>query len=303
MSDMQQALALGWTRSGGRWPYRLHTYLQGSDRTWAIAFVVPYVAVLLVFAVYPVAYGLWMASAPSLYAELFASDEYVDALVTTLLYVGVGVNITMFVSLLLSGFFMRRRWWIKALLVISMLPWALPAQPAFISIHWMLIYPGYIDALCWNLFGFDGPDWFNNYWSALGSNILASSWKTMSFWTLILLAGRMAIPQDLHDAAAIDGASGFRRFVHLVVPLLANLYLGCTLLSALWMIGDFVTPEMVSSGAPDGSTGVLATLGVDYLLEDGKPALGIAAALSALPLLIPLAVALMRTLGSREVQL
>ena len=56
-----------------------------------------------------------------------------------------------------------------------MLPWALPAQPAFISIHWMLIYPGYIDALCWHLFGFDGPDWFNNYWSALGSNILASS--------------------------------------------------------------------------------------------------------------------------------
>ena len=74
----------------------------------------------------------------------------------------------------------------------------------------MLIYPGYIDALCWHLFGFDGPDWFNNYWSALGSNILASSWKTMPFWTLILLAGRMAIPQDLYDAAAIDGASGFR---------------------------------------------------------------------------------------------
>ena len=303
MADMQQALALGWTRPGGRHPRRWHRYLQGSERTWAIAFVVPYVAVLLVFAVYPVAYGLWMASAPSLYAELFSSDEYGDALVTTLLYVGIGVNITMFLSLLLSGFFMRRRWWIKALLVLSMLPWALPAQPAFISIHWMLIYPGYIDALCWHLFGFDGPDWFNNYWSALGSNILASTWKTMPFWTLILLAGRMAIPQDLYDAAAIDGASGFQRFVHLVVPLLANLYLACTLLSALWMIGDFVTPDMVSSGAPDGSTDVLATLGVDYLLEAGKPALGVAAAMSALPLLIPLAVALMRTLRTREVQL
>ena len=134
MADMQQALALGWTRPGGRLRAAGTVYLQGSERTWAIAFVVPYVAVLLVFAVYPVAYGLWMASAPSLYAELFASDEYGDALVTTLLYVGIGVNITMFLSLLLSGFFMRRRWWIKALLVLSMLPWALPAQPAFISI-------------------------------------------------------------------------------------------------------------------------------------------------------------------------
>jgi len=167
----------------------------------------------------------------------------------------------------------------------------------------MLIYPGYIDALCWNLFGFDGPDWFNNYWSALGSNILASTWKTMPFWTLILLAGRMAIPQDLYDAAAIDGASVFQRFAHLVVPLVANLYLACTLLAALWAIGDFVTPDMVSSGAPDGSTDVLATIGVDYLLDSGKPALAIAATMSALPLLIPLAVGLMRTLGTREVQL
>jgi multiple sugar transport system permease protein len=125
----------------------------------------------------------------------------------------------------------------------------------------------------------------------------------MPFWTLILLAGRMAIPQDLYDAAAIDGASGFQRFAHLVVPLVANLYLACTLLAALWAIGDFVTPDMVSSGAPDGSTDVLATVGVDYLLDSGKPALGIAATMCALPLLIPLAVGLMRTLGTREVQL
>ena len=144
MADMHPALALGWTRPDGHRPHRWRRYMQGgSERTWTIAFVVPYVAVLLVFAVYPVAYGLWMASEPSLYAELFSSDEYGDAVVTTLLYVGVGVNVTMFLALLLSGFFMRRRWWIKALLVLSMLPWALPAQPAFISFHWMLIYPGF----------------------------------------------------------------------------------------------------------------------------------------------------------------
>ena len=127
----------------------------------------------------------------------------------------------------------------------------------------------------------------------------------MPFWTLILLAGRTAIPQDLYDAAAIDGASGFQRFVHLVglSRCWRTCISPCTLLSSLWMIGDFVTPEMVSSGAPDGSTDVLATLGVDSLLEAGKPALGVASAMSALPLLIPLAVALMRTLRTREVQL
>ena len=304
MSSTQQVLAVrpaavNWWRQPPPW----HPRLRGSELSWAVAFVVPYAAVLLTFAVYPIAYGLWMASSPSLYTKLFSSDEYWDAVITTVLFVGVGVNIGMFLALLLSGYFMQRRWWIKALLVLSMLPWALPAQPAFISFHWMLIYPGFLENLSWKVLGVDGPDWFNNYWLALGCNIVAYTWKTMPFWTLILLAGRMAIPQDLYDAADIDGATGFRRFVHLVVPLLGNLYLVCTLLATIWMIGDFNTADIVSSGAPNGSTDVLATLGVDYLFDAGKPALGVAAIMAALPVLIPVAILLIRRLQMREVQL
>jgi multiple sugar transport system permease protein len=268
-----------------------------------VAFIVPYAAVLIAFAVFPIAYGLWMAGKPSLYAELFSNDEYFDALAATALFTGVGANLNMFLALLLSGFFMRRRWYVKALLVLSMVPWALPTQPAFIAFHWMLIYPGFIDALSWKLFGVDGPDWFNNYWLAIGANIIAYSWKTMPFWTLILLAGRMAIPQDLYDAANIDGATGFRRFVHLVVPLLGNLYLICTLLCSIWMIADFNTVDIVTGGAPNGDTDMLATLGIDYLFDWGRPDLGVAVAVSVLPILIPIGIALTRRLQTREVQL
>jgi multiple sugar transport system permease protein len=275
----------------------------GVELTWAIAFVVPYAAVLVAFAVYPIAYGLWMASSPSLYLRLLASDEYRDAVVSTVLYVGIGVNTSMVFALLLSGFFMRRGRWVKALLVVSMLPWALPAQTGFISFHWMMVYWGFLNSVLEKLFGLYGPDWLTHYWLALGANIVASTWKTMPFWTLILLAGRMAIPQDLYDAAEIDGATGFRRFVHLVVPLLANLYFVCTLLSAIWMIGDFNTPDLVSGGAPLGSTAVLATLGVEYLFEQGQPELGVAAVMTALPVIIPLGILLIRRLQTREVQL
>ena len=277
--------------------------LHGSELRWAIAFVVPYAAVLIVFAFYPLVYGLWMASDPGLYAHLFASDEYWESVTTTLLFVGIGVNINMFLALFLSGYFLRKRWWIKALLVISMVPWALPLQPAFTSFHWMLIFPGFIDNLSWKVFGVDSPDFFHHYWSALGANIAAYTWKTVPFWTIILLAGRMAIPQDLYEAAEIDGANGFERFIHVVVPLLANLFLVCTLLCTVWMLGDFNTADIVSSGAPDGSTDVLATLGVDYLFEQGRPALGVATVVSALPVLIPLGYLLVRRLRNSEVEL
>src|SRR5260370_1422895 len=105
----------------------------------------------------------------------------------------------------------------------------------------------------------------------------------MPFWTVIFLAGRMTIPPDIYDAAEVDGATGVRRFVHVTFPLLANLYFICMLLSTLWTVGDFTTVYLVSGGGPHHSTDVLATLGFGYAFDAGKPALGVAAVLSALP--------------------
>ena len=124
----------------------------------------------------------------------------------------------------------------------------------------------------------------------------------MPFWTVIFLAARMALPRDIYDAAEIDGATGSRRFFHVTFPLLANLYLLCTLLSTLWTVGDFTTVYLVSGGGPAGSTEVLATLGFRYAFDTAKPALGVAVVMSALPVLIPIVIALIRRLQTSEVQ-
>jgi multiple sugar transport system permease protein len=305
MSATQQVLAAGTSGTGNRRQPAWHgPHLHGSEFTWAIAFVVPYAAVFFAFAVYPIAYGFWMGSKPSLYAELVSDPRYVQTVINTMLYVGLGVNVKMFLALLLSGFFMRRRWWIKALLVIYILPWALPAVPAFLSFHWMLIgEQGLVDSVLQALFGIDGPIWFNHRWLALGSNIIAYIWKWMPFWTVIFLAGRMAIPREIYEAADIDGATGSRRFVHVTFPLLANIYLVCTLLSTIWTLGDFTGVHFVSGGAPAMSTDVLATLGIRYAFEVARPELGVAAMLSALPVLIPIVIVLIRKVQTTDVQL
>jgi multiple sugar transport system permease protein len=281
-----------------------HRHLIGSEVTWAIAFVAPYAAVFLAFAVYPIAYGFWMASKPSLYNDLISDPLYATTLINTVLFVGLGVNVTMFLALLLSGFFMRQRWWIKAVLIIYILPWSLSAIPAFISFHWMLIgEQGLLDSALSAWFGIDGPLWLNDRWLALGSNIVSYIWKWMPFWTLIFLAGRMSIPQEIYEAAEIDGATGLGRFVHVTFPLLANIYLVCTLLSTIWTVGDFTTVSLVSGGGPYWSTDVLATISIRYAFDAGRPELGVAAAMSALPVLIPLVLVILRRLHTREVQL
>lgn len=196
--------------------------LKGSEYNWALAFLVPYIGVFIGFVAYPALYGLWMGSAPALYSELFSDPIYQRTVVNTMLFLGIAVNVKMFCALLLSGFFMWRGWWVKALLMIYVLPWAVPALPTFISIHWMLNGEwGLVNNIIYHLTGADGPSWLNTRWLALGSAIYSHIWKWMPFWTVILLAGRMAIPQELYDAAKVDGASGWRMFVHINFPLLA----------------------------------------------------------------------------------
>ena len=288
-----------------RTPWREgHRGLHGSEFGWAIAFVVPYAAVFLVFAAYPIVYGLWMAAAPSLYVDLVNDPIYTRTIANTLLFVAIGVNLKMFLALLLSGFFARRRWWIRLTLIIYILPWALSAIPTFTSFHWMLIGPeGLLDSALAAVFGIDGPIWFNDRWLALGCDIVSYVWKWMPFWTLIFIAARMAIPSDIYEAADIDGASGPGRFTYVTCPLLANVYLICTLLATIWALGDFSTVSLVSGGAPKMSTDVLATLGIRYAFDMARPDLAVAIAMSALPVLIPIVILLMRAVRVREIQL
>ena len=74
----------------------------------------------------------------------------------------------------------------------------------------------------------------------------------------------MAIPQELYEAAAVDGATGLRKFAHVTYPLMANLYLVCILLDTVFALGDFNATFFVSGGGPAMSTEVLATLGIRY---------------------------------------
>jgi multiple sugar transport system permease protein len=113
----------------------------------------------------------------------------------------------------------------------------------------------------------------------------------------------MGIPQEIYEAAAIDGATGIQQTVYVTFPLMANVYLVATLLSTVWTLGDFPTVYFVSSGAPARTTDVLATYGFHETFDFGHPDLGAAAMMSALPLVIPVVILLMRRLHRTGVQL
>ncbi len=275
-----------------------------AEGLWGALFVVPYIAVFLLFVVYPVLYGLWLGSSPASYVALFGDPLYLRTVWNTLLLLIIGVNVKMFLALLLSGFFLQSYRWVKWLFLIFILPWAVPAIPTFISAHWLLNGQwGLINNIIWELFRKEGPGWLTTPSLAMGSVITFYIWKWMPFWTVIFLAGRTAIPGDLYEAAAIDGATGIQRFRYVTFPMMRNLYIICTVLSTIWTLGDYNTVHFVSGGGPVLSTHVLATLGIRDAFEVGDPALGVAVVITALPVLVPLVMYLMHKLHKEAVEL
>jgi multiple sugar transport system permease protein len=264
---------------------------------WGRVLVLPYLLVFAVFVVYPVGYGLWLARHPSSYEHLFADPIFFRTAINTVVFLVVAINIKMLIALVLSGFFIQGRWWIKALSVLFILPWAVPSIPTILSVRFMLNPEwGVINSLIFRFTGLDGPNWLNDPTLALSFSMLMHIWKSLPFWTLILVAGRLAIPGEQYEAAAVDGATSWQKFRFITWPSMRTLYLTSTILSMIWTLGDFNSVYLLTGGGPADLTHVLATLGIRYLRLD-QVDLAMAAIVVALPLVLPLVYFMMKRLS------
>ena len=264
---------------------------------WGMILLVPYVLILIVFVLYPVGYGLWLARHPESYVKLVDDPIFARSIVNTLVFLIVGINLKMVVALFLSGFFVQARTWIKWLSLLFILPWAVPSIPTILSVRFMLNPEwGVINHLIFKFTGTDGPNWLNDPTIALAMAILMHIWKSLPFWTLILIAGRMAIPAEHYEAAAVDGATKWQKFMYITWPSMRTLYLTSLILSMIWTLGDFNSVYLLTGGGPADLTHVLATLGIRYLRLD-QVDLSMAAIVCALPLVLPLVFFMMKRLS------
>ena len=268
-----------------------------SAESWGLLMLAPYILIFLVFVLYPVCYGLWLARHPSSYRQLAADPIFLRSVLNTLAFLLISINVKMMLALALSGFFIQARAWIRVLSLIFILPWAVPSIPTILSIRFMLNPEwGIINQTIFRLTAEDGPNWLNNPTLALTLAMLVHIWKSLPFWTLILIAARLAIPADLYEASSVDGATGWQKFRFVTWPSLRNLYLTCTILSTIWSLGDFNSVYLLTGGGPADLTHVLATLGIRYLRLD-QVDMALAAVVCALPLVLPLVFFMMRRLS------
>ncbi|MEM4523069.1 MAG: sugar ABC transporter permease [Nitrososphaeria archaeon] len=219
---------------------------------------------------------------------LFKNDLYLQSLKNLLIFTGIAVPLKLLLALFISGILtgFRKNRLVKILSVLYPLPWAIPAMSSALSFRWALDYDfGIINKIFFDI-GLPKIPWLLTYPTAMFSIICFHIWKWTPMWTLMLFAARQAIPEELYEAARIDGASSTQMFKNVTFPQIKNTFLTCLLLSSIWSMGEFEAIWLVTLGGPNQTTHTITTLGVREVFFYGNLDKGIAIYFSIFPLII-----------------
>ncbi len=188
------------------------------------------------------------------YADLFGNPQFRKSLGVTAYFVVVGIPLTMFVSL---GLAVALNSGIDRFRTAFRVGFYLPVVTSIVAIavvwKFLLQDNGIINkVLSW--VGIDGPNWLQDTTWAMPAMILMAVWRNMGTLMIIFLAGLQAIPSEVKEAAAIDGAGAWKRFTRITLPLMRpTLLLGAVLLSVGYL-QFFEEPFVMTKGGPLDST-------------------------------------------------
>ena len=196
----------------------------------------------------------------------------------------------------------RGKWLIRLLIL---LPWVAPISLG--TIGWLWIFDSIYSVINWTLryLHIIGPTtwpiWLGQPSLAMISIITVQVWRTLPLATVILLGGLSGIPQDIHDAAEIDGAGFFRHMFQITVPLVMPITLVATLFGFVFAFTDMIVVYVLTRGGPFDTTQVLASLAFFKSVDGGDLGGGAAVALFLFPVLAAAAVGMLRMARRAEV--
>jgi multiple sugar transport system permease protein len=138
---------------------------------------------------------------------------------------------------------------------LTLIPFAMPVVPWALAWVVMLYYDGIINHVLMNIGVIkETVPWLAHSNTALPAVIFARAFKLVPFVQVMFLAGLSAIPDELYEAATVDGASAWRRFLNVTIPLLKPVTLVTTLILAVWHINDFAIVWVMTQGGPSNAT-------------------------------------------------
>ncbi|MFC7398653.1 carbohydrate ABC transporter permease [Chelatococcus sp. GCM10030263] len=263
-------------------------------------FLLPAAVFLLVFLTYPLGLGVWLAFTDTRigragvfiglenYESLWTDTVFWLSVFNTILYT-VAASILKFALGLWLALILNQHLPFKAFFrAIVLLPWVVPTVLSAIAFWW--IYDAQFSILSWALIKLGLIDANINFLgdatNARASVIAANVWRGIPFVAISLLAGLQTIPQSLHEAATLDGATPWQRFRHITLPMLTPIIAVVMTFSVLFTFTDFQLIYVLTRGGPLNATHLMATLSFQRAIPGGNLGEGAAIAVAMIPFLL-----------------
>ncbi|MBV9153957.1 MAG: sugar ABC transporter permease [Alphaproteobacteria bacterium] len=239
------------------------------------------------------------------FIDVVQSDTFRRTLANTFIFTFgsqiIGLILGKFGALLLLRPFPGRRL-VRALII---LPWAVPVALATVAWEWM--FDSLYSVINWTLIALgllsraNAPNWLGTPDLAMLCVIIVNAWRFFPFAIVIFLAGITAVPQDVLDAATIDGAGFWRRNYQIIVPMIAPIVVVGLIFGTVFTFTDLSIVYLLTMGGPVGATSVLGFQGFQVGIISGDVSHGAAISLFMFPVLLVLVILMLRFIRRREI--
>lgn len=237
--------------------------------------------------------------------QIFESDIFRTTLLNTFIFTFgsqiIGLILGKFGALLLLRPFPGRKL-VRALIV---LPWVVPVALATVAWEWM--FDSLYSVINWTMIALgvmdrsDAPNWLGNPHLAMLCVTIVNAWRFFPFAIVIFLAGITAVPQDVIDAATVDGAGFWRRNYQIIMPIIAPIVVVGLIFGTVFTFTDLSIVYLLTKGGPVNATEVLGNLGFQIGIDSGDVSHGAAVSLVMLPFLFVLVIVMLRFIRRREI--
>jgi multiple sugar transport system permease protein len=269
------------------------------ESSLGIILMLPGALLLMVFMAYPFFLGIWLSITDSRigqlgqyiglrnFKDLLSDTIFHQTARNTLIYAMVTVPFKAALGLGLALILNNRMRFSNPVRAAVMMPWIVPT--ALSTLGWFMIFDPVFSPFSWLLRHFGLISKNINFLGdpnlAISSVCLANIWRGTPFFGITILAGLQAVPNELHEAAAIDGAGMWHRFQHVTVPHIKGVVLIATLLSIIWTFADFQLIYVLTKGGPANETHIFGTYAYQIGLGATEIGMGAAIALYMFPIL------------------
>ena len=186
---------------------------------------------------------------------------------------------------------------------MMLVPWVIP--PALSTLGWWWLFEPTYSSFNWILeaLGLSAIPWLSDTFWARFSIILVNVWVGAPFFLIMYLAALKSIPEDLYEAASIDGASAWQKLIHVTIPMMRNIISITVLFSIIVTFANFDIVRVLTQGGPRNSTHLFASYSFRVGIESGDIPLGAAVSLFMFPVLAVLAFIILRNVRQRTVNI